>query len=186
MKKALLILVTGIGVLVAAVLAVGFFADAKFAGRREVVIDAPIGKVWEVVSSVKRTPEWFPKDLPNGGGGVASVREEGVGHTYVRADGKTLTLEVVERSSKKKYIEKVVATDTGMDAVCPEMWWGFELAEAGDGKTRLTVVDGGTAARPLGVIARKAMEASGMVDQMFEKIARGVERVARGDGGKEK
>jgi uncharacterized protein YndB with AHSA1/START domain len=184
------------------VLIVGFASSPEFEDRHEVLVDAPPGKVWEIVSDPKRTPEWLPKEMTDGG--IVEVRTTPAGekllkgaeqllktgsvdpkslgrHTYVRADKKTMTLEVVAYERNKKYMERVVETDTGMDSFFPEMQWGFELAEAGEGKTRLTVIDGGRAARPHGTFMGKMMAWTGRKRDLFEKMARNIETLAKGD-----
>lgn len=190
LKVLLLLVVLALG----AAAAIGFGSDAEFKGRHEVVIDAPVDKVWAIVSDPRRTPEWFPTDME--GGGVkevkgASLAEKALDiakegdtsalsrHTYVRGDGKTLTMEVVDRQPKRRYLEKVVATDTGMDKLFPEMAWGFELEPAGTGQTKLILFDQGKAAKPMGTLARKLMTWSGSSKHFMESMAKGIEKLAK-------
>lgn len=199
MKKLLKWLASIVALVVCGGAGIGFLADARFASRHEVVIDAPIGKVWDVVSEPNRVPEWLPPEP--GGMGVAEVREAGLvemaaralersskgearksygRHTYVTPEKKTITVEVVERESRRRLVEHVTATDTFLDDLFSDLSWGFELSEAGEGRTRLTVLDEGTARRPAGVLLVKAGEWTGMRRREKEKIARNVEAVAQG------
>ncbi len=189
-KVLLLLVVLAIG----GAAAIGFGSDPEFKGRHEVVLDAPVDKVWAIVSDPRRTPEWFPTDMD--GGGVKEVKGATLGeklldvakegytapltrHTYVRGDGKTLTMEIVDRQYKRRYMEKVIATDTGMDKLFPEMAWGFELEPVGTGQTKLVLFDQGKAAKPVGTLARKLMGWSGSSKHFMESMARNIEKLAK-------
>src|SRR5207249_443417 len=101
-------------------------------------------------------------------------------HTYVHKNGATTTVEVAERTPNKVIKEHVVEDTTGMAAMFPEMSWGFELAEAEGGKTKLTPFMMGTARKPLGTFMCKLMDVSGQNRKFQEQMAKNVETLAKG------
>lgn len=180
MKKVLIFLLVLILLVVGGALAVGFLADPSFNYRKEFVIDVPPAKVWEVVGDNKRTKDWLPKD---DGGGVTETRpnspKEGQ-HIYVQGDGTTMTMEVVAREDGKKYLERVVASTSGMEKMFPEMTWGWEVADGGNGKTKLTSIMYGKAAKPLGTLMNRVMTATGGYDKFTKNMTENISSVAQG------
>jgi hypothetical protein len=201
MKKVLKVLLGLVVVVVGAALAIGFTADPKFDMRHDFVVDAPIGKVWDVASDPKTVPQWMP--VHGEEEKIVSVKEAGLlekvakageqvaktgdvdmkalsRHTYVHKNGTETTVEVLERDSKKRYVEHVIADTTGMAKIHHEMNWGWEMADAGDGKTRLTPFMYGSSAKPHGTLLIKVMSWTGMGKKFQEQMAKNVETLAKG------
>jgi len=201
MKKFLIVVLSLLVLIAGAVLAIGFTANASIDQRADFVVDAPIAKVWEVVSDPKRVADWmpvrtederivevkFPGALENAarmGEQAAKTGDVDVKkldrHTYVHKNGATTTVEVVERTANKVIKEHVVDDTTGMAKMFPEMNWGFEVADAGGGKTKLTTFMVATAAKPLGTFVCKMMEWSGANEKFQGQMAKNVETLAKG------
>jgi uncharacterized protein YndB with AHSA1/START domain len=188
-------------VLIVAALGIGFAADPKMVVKNEYVIDAPVAKVWAVISDRNQVKSWMP-DHGNADEKIVDVKapsalelaarasedaaktgnvhaEKLTRHTYVHANGTETTVEVEKYEPNKTYAEKVVADTTGMAKMFPEMHWGFEMAEAEGGKTKLTPFMWGTAAKPHGTLMSKFAAMTGMNDKFQAQMAKNIEALAQ-------
>lgn len=200
MKKVLKFLLLFVVLIVVAGLAIGFLASPQFEEREDFVIDAPIGKVWSVISDPSKTKDWLPahseeekivevktpgalETLAKAGEQVAKTGDVDVKkltrHTYVQKNGATITVEVEESERNKRYMEHVVQETAGMSKFFPDVRWGFELAEAEGGKTKLTPVMRGTAAKPLGTLMNRVMRWTGQGSKFRRQMATNVETLAK-------
>jgi len=197
MKKILVTLLVLVLLLAGGFLAIGFLAEPKFDVKHVFIIDAPPEKVWAIVSTPERVTDWMPIQSPEERitavkrfGAAAAAAAEGASaegvtgtasrHTYVHQNGLTSTVEVTRREVGKVYEEHVVEDMTGMASIFPDMSWGFEMAPADGGKTRLTPFMRGVAAKPMGTFMNAFMGATGMARGFQETMAKNVETLAKG------
>jgi uncharacterized protein YndB with AHSA1/START domain len=103
--------------------------------EHEVVIDAPLEIVWEILTEPEHVKNWFSHeaeiDLQPGGKMMLTWREHGVAHAYV---------EIVERPNLFAYRWALPAGEEPRDGNSTLV--EFTLAEEGD-STRLRVVETG-------------------------------------------
>jgi carbon monoxide dehydrogenase subunit G len=179
---------------------IGYAQDPHMVARTTIRVDAPIAKVWAVVSDPRRTPEWLPQDLMKidkvelmGKGllekAAGAALDAAIGietksgektptHRYVGADGKVLGMQVTAAEKNKRYMERVVEDTTGMGRFFESMSWGFELAEEG-GKTKLTLVQDGMGKKPLGTLLAFIMQKTGKTESNARRMAANIEALAK-------
>jgi hypothetical protein len=179
-----------------AAMGVGFTAQERFEDRDTFVIDAAPERVWALVADPRLTGRWLPPEMA--GGGIVDVKEAApptgtsapsagadplIGRRFVyhQKDGKTITIEVVERVAGRRCVDRVVESSIGFEGYFPELAWGFEVAAAEGGRTSLSPIQLGRAARPFGTLMRRMMEWSGETPKMHAELARAVERAVKAE-----
>lgn len=200
MKKFLKVLLVFVILLAGAVLGIGFSQAPTMAARTEVVVNASQDDVWELVSDPRRTGEWLPKEVAEiervemlSGGKVqraaGKVLDMLAGettpsgknvptHRYHLAGGKFLDMQIVEERGRR-YLERVVGGNSGVEGFFESMQWGFEVRE-GDkkGTTLLTIIQEGVSKRPLGTFLKSIMVWAGKPASNARRMAANIEKIA--------
>lgn len=121
-----------------------------------VVINAPVEKVYGLLTETKRLPEWMPLLIE-----VSEIQGEGVGQTFswkykfigITFHGKST---IVERVENKK---SVVKSTAGVEAV-----WTWDLSQEGSGTKVDLVVEYTIPVPVLGKFAEPFVVKQGMKD----------------------
>jgi uncharacterized protein YndB with AHSA1/START domain len=96
--------------------------------RREIVLDAPVEDVWEAITDETQLAEWFANDVE------LDVEEGGEGRfRWANGETREARVDTVEAPRRLGF----TWAEPGEDATRVEL----VLEEAGDGATRLTVVE---------------------------------------------
>jgi len=186
------------------VIVYGYKQDDRFEHRDTYTIDAAPERVWALVADPRNTSKWLPPEMC--GGGLVEIKEAaaptgtaapaapapavaeaagsaaaflGKRYVYLQKDRESITIEPTERVQGKRAVDKVVANTIGFEGYFPELAWGFEIAPAEGGRTTLTPLQIGRAAKPWGTIMVRMMEWSGETKKMHAALAKSVEAAAK-------
>lgn len=165
--------------------AVGYGMGDKDEIRHEIVIDAKIDKVWDLLSDPEKTPRWMPQDILD----VVKVEKlkppkeqpTPATHRFVLRDGRTIDIHASVEDDPKVFRETIVSRSEGESKYFTSFEWGFEIYKSSDdrNKTRIVLIKRAQAKRPLGVIAATYYRLTGKQKQNAQRIVQNIERVAR-------
>lgn len=162
MKTLILIAVIALG-LAASIVVAGFLLPQTRSGTSSRTIDAAPDLVRATILDVESQPSWRPRIK-------TVVREPGGGWTEVTADGERIGFRLLEDSDRRITLQ--FESNRGYTGR-----WAADLAPAGAGGTRLTVVEEATTPSPIGrILSRLFFDpkafATAYLDALSAEVAR--------------